>query len=357
MTDKQTEEKLDQPTKTNGRVTMRDIAEIVGVSPSTVSRVLNGGASSELISQKTREKVYDVAAKLDFTPNPMAKALRGGSSNLIGLLVREIADPFFSTLIQALSNAARNQGYQLVLGYVPTDPDTPLKMAQVLDTRYIDGVIVMGDLRDEEHALVAATLENNPAVVALCRGTSPSSFFTINIDNIAGIQVLFQHLYDLGHRQIGFLECGWVVDIAERKQAYLDCMQNHGLMVETGWIQQADSGMAGGYAAMQAMIDQDQRPTAVLAADDLTAVGALKAAQDSGLHVPHDISITGFDDIEIASYVAPGLTTVRQPIPLLAENAINHLISLMQPTSPDQSEAVIFVQPELVIRGSTNSAY
>ncbi len=331
---------------------MRDIAEIVGVSPSTVSRVLNGGANSELISAETRQKVRDVAAELGFTPNPLAKALRGGRSNLIGLIVREIADPFFSNLIQALSNSARNKGYQIVLGYVHSDPGTALEMSRVLDTRFLDGLIVMGDLRDDEHAVVAETLENNPAVVALCRGTSPSSLFTINIDNVAGIQMLFKHLFALGHRRIGFLECGWVVDIAERKQAFIHCMQANGLEIAPGWIQKAGSGMAGGYAAMQVLVEQPNRPTAVIAADDLTAVGALKAALDSGLRVPDDLSITGFDDVEMASYVHPSLTTIRQPINTLAEDAIDHLIALIKSPS-DNNDTVMRVQPELIVRGST----
>ena len=149
-------------------VTARDVAELVGVSPSTISRVLNNNAST-LISETTRQRVLAAAEQLGYTPDPIARALRGKKSNLLGLIVREIADPFFARFISELSVQARARSYHLVLGHAQSDPEEALTMTDVLDTRHTDGVIVLGDLKNDE-ATLQEMLVGKHAVVAVCRG-------------------------------------------------------------------------------------------------------------------------------------------------------------------------------------------
>ncbi len=334
------------------RVTVRDVARIVGVSPSTVSRVLNNGTRSEFISEETRRRVRQVAQELGYTPSPIAKALRGGSSGLIGLIVHEIADPFFASLIQELSNNARSRGYQIVLGYAHGDPDQALTVSSVLDTRHVDGMIVLGDLTHDE-LILGAILENVTAAVGLCRGRSSQTLFTINTDNAAGVRILFDHLYGLGHRHIGYLDGGLIGDISERREAFLACMAERGLEVRPAWIREAVDGLAGGYQAMTDLIAQGDLPTALMAADDVIALGAMKAALQHGLRVPEDLSITGFDDIEMAKFMHPGLTTIRQPIDLLSHQAIDSLLEQVAQRPPVSDASMMRFTPTLQVRQST----
>jgi DNA-binding LacI/PurR family transcriptional regulator len=334
------------------KITVSDIAKVVGVSPSTVSRVLTNGSRSEYISEETRHKVRDAALQLGYTPNPLARALKGGRSNLIGLILREIADPFFAQLIQEISNVVQSSGYQIVLGYSRGNSDGALKMSNILDTRYVDGVIVLGDLIDDERML-AAILEQNPAVIALCRSSSPKSVITVNTNNYAGIEALFNHLYDLGHRRIAFLEGDWMGDIPQRRRAFVECMSARQLSIADGWVQKVPDNFKGGYQGLQNLLDRSDLPTAVMASDDTIAIGAIKALVDAGLHTPRAMSVTGYDDIDLAAFVSPSLTTVRQPIDRMAKQAVEALISLITLPKLPLSETMLHIQPELVIRDST----
>lgn len=354
MTNKPTDETvpLVQPARTRTRVTVRDVASAVGVSASTVSRVLNEGAGSELIGEETRRKVRAAATQLGYSPSPIAKALRGGRSNLIGLILRELADPFFAQLSQELITCARDEGYQIVLGYAHGDPDEALNVSSVLDTRHIDGAVVMGDLTYNEQVLTTL-LSTIPAAVGLCRGASTQGLFTVNSDNVAGIEALFSHLFDLGHWRIAYLDGGLIGDIRERRRAFLQCADRRGLAIPADYLQKADDGLAGGYQSLQRLLALPDRPTAVIASDDVIAIGAIKAALDYGLRVPDDVSITGFDDIELAQYSYPSLTTARQPTRIMVERALDSLLTLIREQPMPETESILRIPPTLVVRHST----
>lgn len=340
------------PARTRVRVTVRDVASAVGVSASTVSRVLSEGVGSELIGEETRRKVRDAAAQLGYSPSPIARAMRGGHSNLIGLILREIADPFFAQLSQELITCARDEGYQIVLGYAHGDPNEALNVSSVLDTRHIDGALVMGDLTYNEQVLTTL-LSTIPAAVGLCRGASTQGLLTVNSDNFSGIEALFTHLFDLGHRRIGYLDGGLIGDIRERRRAFLHCAESRGLDLPAGYLQDSDDGLAGGYQSMQRLLALPNRPTAVIASDDVIAIGAIKAALDHGLRVPEDVSITGFDDIELAQYTYPSLTTARQPAGVLAARALDLLLTLIREQPVPETEPILRIPPTLVVRNST----
>jgi LacI family transcriptional regulator len=336
----------------NARVTVRDVASAVGVSASTVSRALSGGPGSEVISEETRRKVLDVARQLGYSPSPIAKALRGGRSNLIGLILREIDDPFFSRLSRELITCARDAGYQIVLGYAHGDPEKALNVGSVLDTRHIDGVVVMGDLTHNEQVLTTL-LSTVPAAVGLCRGASQQGLFTVNSDNVAGIEALLTHLFDFGHRRIAYLDGGLIGDIRERRQAFLSEAGRRELTVPADYVQEAADGLAGGYQSMRRLLALSQRPTAVIASDDMLAIGAIKAALDAGLSVPKDISITGFDDIELAQYSFPSLTTARQPTRTMVNQALSSLLILIEGRRLPDTESILRIPPKLIVRQST----
>ena len=338
--------------RTRSRVTARGVASAAGVSASTVSRVLSGGAGSELIGEETRRRVRAAALQLSYSPSPIAKALRGGHSNLIGLIFRDIADPFFAQLNQELISCARSEGYQIVLGHAHGEQDEALNVGSVLDTRHIDGAVVMGDLTCDERVLTTL-LSTIPAAVGLCRGASSQNLFTVNSDNFAGIEALFAHLFELGHRRIGYLDGALISDTRERRRAFVQCADRRGLGIPPGYLQDADNGLRGGYQSMQRLLAQPERPTAVIASDDLIAIGATKAALDQGLKVPDDISITGFDDIELAQYTYPSLTTARQSTRALAERTLSSLLTLIREKPLAEMDSTLRIPTTLVVRNST----
>jgi DNA-binding LacI/PurR family transcriptional regulator len=337
--------------RSRGRITARDVGEQVGVSPSTVSRVLNNNRI-DLISEETRRRVLQAAAQLGYTPDPIARALRGKKSHLLGLIVREIADPFFARFISELSVQARDLNYHLVLGHAHSDPREALTMTTVLDTRHTDGVIVLGDLKDDEAAL-HEMLEGNHAVVGVCRGPSPASLYTVNTDNYAGTYGLLDHLYALGHRRFGFIDGGWLGDLRERREAFLRYIGERKLTLRPEWIQAQSNNAEGGYRAMQSLIGLKERPTAVVAADDIMAIGALKAVADSGLRVPDDFSVVGFDDIELAGFLCPALTTMRQPIDEMSQHVLSLVLELINEPHFQREKTLIQIPPVLVVRQST----
>jgi DNA-binding LacI/PurR family transcriptional regulator len=346
--------KKNETERSTGRVTARDVAERVGVSPSTVSRVLNQ-QRSDMISEETRQRVLKTAAQLGYTPDPIARALRGKKSNLLGLIVREIADPFFARFISELSVQARELNYHLVLGHAQSDPKEALTMTSVLDTRHTDGVIVLGDLKDDEAAL-HEMLEGKHAVVTVCRGPSPASLYTVNTDNYAGTCELLDHLYALGHRRFGFIDGGWLGDIRERREAFLSYIEQRRLTLRPEWFQAQSNNAEGGYRAMRTLIELGERPTAVFAADDIMAIGALKAVADAGLRVPDDFSVVGFDDIDLAQFLCPALTTMRQPIDAMSERVLSLMLELINDPQLHREQTLIRIPPLLVVRQSTGPA-
>lgn len=331
------------------------MANLVGVSTSTVSRVLSG-ARTDMISDNTRQRVMEAAAQLGYTPDPIARALRGKKSHLLGLIVREVDDPFFARFIARLSMQVREINYHIVLGHAQSDPQEALRMTDVLDTRHTDGVFVLGDLRDDESAL-EEMLRDKHAVVALCRGSSPASLYTVNTDNYAGTRMLLNHLVELGHRRIGFIDGGWLGDIRERREAYLDFLERRNLESSPGWVQTETNGADGGYRAMCRLLELDRRPTAVFASDDIMAIGALKAISEAGMRVPDDFSVVGFDDIELAQYLCPSLTTMRQPIDEMIREALRLMLELIDGQDAALPKTVIRIPPVLVVRQSTGPAF
>jgi DNA-binding LacI/PurR family transcriptional regulator len=329
--------------------TAKDIAKIAGVSQSTVSRVLNK-TGTDLISKETIKRVQEIATEMGYSPNPFARALRGKGTRLIGLVVREMADPFFSSLISEISVQANRLGYRVVLAPAHSDPDEALKVVTALNTQHTDGVIILGDLRSDEKA-IHKILEEHSAVVTMCRGSTLTEVLTINIDNSKGMRLLLDHLINLGHLKFAFLDGGWLGDIHERRFAFMEYLHNMRLMINPDWLKVTTNDAEGGYQAMKSLLMVSPRPTAVLASDDVMAIGAMKAVYDSGLTVPKDISITGFDDIDISSYIYPALTTIQQPIQSISEKALYLLLDAIKGKEPQRY--LIQVDPKLIVRQST----
>jgi DNA-binding LacI/PurR family transcriptional regulator len=341
---------LTKKPRPSGKVSAQEVAQAAGVSQSTVSRVLSG-KQSHLIGEATRKKVLQIAHELGYTPNPIAQALRGSKSNLLGLIVREIADPFFSKLIAQLSIQARSRGYHIVLGHAGSDPLQAIELNSYLDMRHSDGIFLMGDLRGDE-SLLFDLLRQNRAVVALCRGASPASLHTINTDNRLGIIMLMDHLSSRGHTKYGFVNGGWLGDIRERVNAYIEYLQVHNLPDNPEWIQTDVNTSEGGYRAADKLLRLENIPTAVLASDDEMAIGVIRRFEEAGLRIPADISVTGFDNIDFGRFLSPSLTTIEQPVNTMCSEALTMMVRIIDESELINGPLLVRVMPELVIRES-----
>jgi LacI family transcriptional regulator len=329
---------------------MKQVGELAGVSQSTVSRVLSGAALTVPVAEQTRERILQAVADSGYSPNPLARALRGARTGLLGLIVRDINDPFFSMAIAAFTNLARDDGYNVVLGHVRSSADEAIALREVLEMGHCDGAILLGDLRDQTRLL--SDLVGHPApLVGVWQGSRARAIPVVNVDNRAGVRMAVQHLIDLGHERIGFLQGGRTGDGIERRDAYLHAMRKRGLQVPEGYVQVAENAFGDAALALNRLLSLPRRPTGVLASTDVAAIGALKAASLAGLRVPDDLSLVGFDDIPLAEFVIPSLTTIRQPIDKIARASLRQLLSLVSATEPKGRRLTL--APTLAARDST----
>jgi LacI family transcriptional regulator len=331
-------------------VTALDVARAAGVSQSTVSRVLNKKTAG-FISAETQNRVRAAAKDLGYMPNPLAQALRRGKTHLIGIVLREIEDPVFALLASHLSIRLRSLGYHLILINAQSDPREALEMKGVLDTRHADGLIIMGDLLNGQEEL-QQVVSMNRAVVSLFRKPFPGIGSVVTVDNEKGIELALRHLFDLGHEAIGFLGYDWLDDTELRREAFERIMVRSGKAVDPRWVQIGKGGIDGGYETMKGMLSQPDRPTALVACDDLTGIGAMGAATDMGIDVPGEMSIVGFDDIYLARCVRPRLTTVRMPVEEISAEVCRLLVGFIDSRSKPQTR-VHRIAPQLVVREST----
>lgn len=316
---------------------MKDVAEVARVSQSTVSRVLSGAPPAVPISESTRARVLDTAARLQYRPNPLARGLRGAPTMLIGAIVRDVTDPFFAVAIDALSRHARRRDYSVVLGHAREQAKEALALAAVLEARQCDAIVLLGDVREEPGLLEDLGRVDGP-VVELWRGSGDGRFPAISVDNAEGMRKALRHLSGLGHERIAFVGDPEKADVNERLEAYREWGED---------IVTVRNTPQAGADALDVLLDRPDPPTAVAAATDLLAFGVLHRAAARGLRVPDDLSVTGFDDIPFAATAVPALTTVRMPIDEMAEAAVERAIGVTTETS-------VF-DAELVVRASTTT--
>jgi DNA-binding LacI/PurR family transcriptional regulator len=328
-------------------VTMKDIARIAGVSQSTVSRILNDTPVSVPVSQKTRERVLAAAEEHGYRPNPLARALRGAPTMLVGAIVRDMTDPFFAVAVDALASAAKTRGYSVVLGHARSRADDALALAAMLESRHCDAILLVGDFH--EQPLIDDLRRSRIPVVALWHGVQSHGFHSVNVDNVAGIRLALGHLVGLGHTRIGLVGGAALGDIREREAAFRDAAVELGLSLPDGNVQRVENTFAAAGPALDRLLGQTSAPTAVVASTDVLAIGLLHAAAELGVRVPDDLSVVGFDDIPFAAATVPSLTTVHMPVTEMCGAALEIAVTVDRSAPP---EARTF-EPALVVRAST----
>jgi DNA-binding LacI/PurR family transcriptional regulator len=341
---------------THRTATIRDVAELAGVSQSTVSRVLSGAETQIPISEDTRQRVQHAAGELGYRPHPGARALGGKRTYLLGLIVREISDPWFAKLIDAISSVARGRGYDLVLGNAQRDPEEALALQEMmLDLRYCDGLLLCGDLRESPaDRTFLNQMGRNHKLVSVSRGSRElvHDMACVGVDNRQGAFLALEHLAGLGHRRIACINAGRVGDLWERADAYCAFMTGRFGEPLANYVASGENDYAGGYQAARWLLALPSPPTAIFTPDDRLAIGAMMGALDMGLAVPGDVSVVGFDDMDFSAYVRPALTTVRQPIDAIAEKALELLLEMIEGDVVRGALPQLFLEPQLIVRDS-----
>jgi LacI family transcriptional regulator len=286
--------------------TIRDVARMAGVSIATVSRVFNG---SPRVSEGARERVQAASTELDYWPNVAARSLPTNRAHALGVLLPDLYGEFFSEVIRGIDQAARHEKYQILLSSSHADTGALLSAARSMRGR-IDGLIAMAP-DDGSTAAIEQVARRFP-VVLLNPRLQLEGCSSVSIANFEGARAMVRHLIGLGHRRIAMIKGPpGNVDADERLRGYREARGRNGRDDEPGLEIPGDFTEASGYRAAAAVLDLDPRPTAVFAANDYMAVGLLSALREAGVEVPRSLAVTGFDDIAIAQYVSPPLTTVR----------------------------------------------
>jgi DNA-binding LacI/PurR family transcriptional regulator len=338
--------------------TMQDIADAAGVSQSTVSRVLTGAPNAIPINPATRERILEVARQMRYRPNPLARGLRGARTMLLGVIVREITDPFFAGAVDAISTEANRRGYNVVLGDAHGHTDEAIALRTVLETRHCDAILLLGDTSDQPR-LMEDLRDTNVPVVGLWQGTARTpGISVVGVDNKFGLGGLMDHLLGLGHRKIAFVGGAFVEgrligDIGERRAAFIERAAAAGLETPDEFVRDARNSLGGGAGALRELMALSERPTAIIASTDVLAIGALHAAAHMGIRVPGQVSIVGFDDLPMAEYTTPALTTVCMPIAEMAAAGVKAAIDEGQ--DPDAATLQILT-PIVVVRESSGPA-
>jgi LacI family transcriptional regulator len=335
-----------------GKLTIRQIAKLAGVSRSTVSRVLNDHPS---VSPERREQVLRVIAKTGFRPDPIARSLSRRRSHIIGLVIplaiRSLFDdPFFPRLIQGISQGCKAHDYTLSLFLFHSQEEERELFHGISRNQLLDGVIVTATRTGDP--LIPRLVESQVPLVVQGRHEDPRVSY-VDVDNMTGATAAVTHLIRLGCQRIATITGPLDSTAAQdRKQGYLDALQDRGRLIDETLIVSGDFTQASGYEAMLRLLPH--KPDAVFVASDTMAIGALRAIRGAGLTVPDDIALVGFDDLPQSTMVDPPLTTVRQPIQRVGALAVKTLIDILQ-NGLDLPHRLI-LPTELVIRDSCGAA-
>ena len=325
-------------------VKMSDVAKLAKVAPATVSRVLSG---TSYASEETRQKVLDAIKILDYKPNRLAGNLRKMSSQTIMGVLPDITNPFFAKIVQGIQHVAQLEGYHVLLGDTENSLPQEQKYLNLARERVVDGLILMTARIPKEDVL--AMSEIVPIVLA-CEYYDDSSIPSVAIDNVSAAREMTEHLLRLGRKKIGFITGPDSIIKRDRLRGYQEALGKHGITVDSDLIEAGDFSIESGYAAAARLLMNKEKLTAICAAGDQMAAGAIKAIQARNLRVPEDIAVTGFGNISLCTVMQPELTTIAQPTYDMGQEAMKILYRLL--AGEDVKERNVVLPYELIIRQS-----
>lgn len=334
------------------RATSHDVAELAKVSRTTVSFVLNNVPGIS-ISTSTRQRVLDAARQLNYHPDSTARRLVSGKSHTLGLVLRQspeqvFADAFLPQVLLGLGQAAAEQGFHVLLN--PLEPHDRTGYARLIHEKHIDGIVLSGPRQDDYDLLKL----HRDGVPVMLMGQLPGTDLPfVDVNAVSGAATAVAHLIELEHQRIALITNASLdyTSAQHRRQGYQQALEQTGLPFDEALVRTGDFTPASGFAAMTNLLELDSPPTAVFVASDIVAMGVIQAIKRAGLRIPGDVAIVGFDDIPLAGFYDPTLTTIRLPAHGLGWAAGERLARLIHGDVLDQPG--LFLETELVVREST----
>jgi len=326
-------------------ITIREVAQHAQVSVTTVSHVING---TRFVSEEAKTRVQAAVAALNYVPSAVARSLKSSRTHTVGMMIPNNSNPYFAEIIRGIEDACFAAGFNVILCNSDDDPHKQAAYVRVLSEKQVDGLIVLSSGGDPE--LLDTLRSASMPQVVVDREIDDLAADLVEVDHEGGARLAVEHLIELGHRRIACISGPHALSSArQRVQGWRSALQAAGLVCDVTMVAHGHFTAEGGHAAMRAL--QPLQPSAVFASNDLMAIGAICAAAEAGLRVPQDLSIIGFDDIALAAYSNPPLTTIAQPKHQTGELAARMLMQrIAKPGGPLQRE---ILRPTLVLRRST----
>lgn len=334
-------------------VSIKDIAKVAGVSHSTVSRALS---DSPLVNAETKARIQSLAREMGYSPDARARSLVMGQTRTVGVVVTTITDPFVAEVVQGIESAAHDQGYNVLLCSSNAKPEREIAAVEMLRSKRVDGVIVTSS---RVGALYLEHLQRIGVPIVLInshRENGGRYTYSVSVDNQHGGHLATSHLIRLGHRRIAYLSrpSDYRSNL-ERQAGYRQALAEAGIPFDPALVVPGSGRVDAGERALPLLMELEELPSAVFCYNDLTAVGLLRAAREAGLSIPGDLAVVGFDDILLASYVSPPLTTISQPKAHMGRLALEMALTLMATEDPIQEGiSDIVVQGQLIVRESSH---
>jgi len=326
---------------------IEQIARLARVSTATVSRAINGSNS---VRPKTAERINKVIAEVGYVPNQSARTLSSGRSQLFGVIISDITNPFFPDIVSAFERLCVERNYDTILANTNYDVKRLHQCLGRMIERRVDGIAIFTSEMDDQSA--SMLLRHKVPVVTLAQGLRGNSFHTVFVDHRMGITKAVRHLAQLGHTDIAFIAGPKELWSAQRRlELFREAMSHSALPLPPEHIAEGNSRLDGGTAALKQLLKLQQRPTAVICSNDLMALGALQACHEGGLGVPEDISLIGLDDLQMVSLASPPLTSIQIPRTEIANQAFQTLWTAISDPQMERRERVL--KTKLIVRQST----
>jgi LacI family transcriptional regulator, galactose operon repressor len=328
------------------RPTIYDVARLAGVSTATVSRALNATGQ---VAEEKRLAIDAAVEQLGYRPNTIARSLVTRATQTIALLLPDITNPFYAELVTGIQALTSERDYTMLLCTTGFDPEQEERYLRLLHAKHVDGALVDGLVLPAER--IARFVEDGFPIVCLDRDISSPAVPLVQVDNRMGARIATEHLLALGHRRIAHITGAPARISDQRTLGYESALATAGVQADPALVAPGGFTETGGHDAMTALLAVAPELTAVFAANDLSAIGAMNAIVGSGRSVPGDVSIVGFDDLRLARYTSPPLTTVRQPADVIARHSTELLLGMIAGQRPRQMHQLF--APELILRSST----
>jgi LacI family transcriptional regulator len=333
------------------RITIRDVAAAAGVSYQTVSRVLNDKPD---VAEETRRRVLRLIEELGYQPSAVARSLVSKRTHTLGLITADFSDYFFTQVIISAEIEARRSGYFFILGSTERNPVDEPEYLRLLTERQVDGILFARPSTEGDSQHLVSLIRQGVPLVTTAYYISGQRLMVVDVDNVDGGWQATNCLVQAGHRHIGMImgPAGWK-SVDDRAQGYRLALEGAGIEFKPPYVERGGWSLQGGYEAAKRLLNRTPELTALFAHNDWLAIGAMKALREAGRRLPDDMAVVGYDDVPVAAYIDPPLTTVRQPMQEVGQLATRLLVQSIE--DPEMEGKEVLLKAELVRRGSSGS--